>query len=290
MKCPADLTSYVRSKLQKGEFIEKPSPRSAPADRFLELRDHHAQEQERASAACELSASSEKLVISAINPYRNHLAVLEIEPPQQELNWSVKTGSEVRKLNESDARSVKDKAAIDLHVVEKLNNGSIKTFDDLVALCGSMEAVTKSLKRIKRFSAKPLSIQTLHGVVDFDPGKLLQSRVPDSRVEHCRVRYLGEHRKGADVLACLRVFRHGEAGGLPTLASDGSYVTRLETTNNLRSLKILQGLCFLDLEVEVMLGAAYDLSAQKWQLTLRSLIDETSILPVLGPLGAFLPD
>ena len=283
--------AYIDKILRSGAFVEVSSPRPSPVDRPQRLESRHSHIEQEAMAACELVSTPEVIVVPAVDTH-NRLMIVQMDPPQALLRESPQPSAYECQM--SSARSAKNRAGFYLDIVTQLNNGTICTYPDLLTVCRDEQTLRSTLRAIQRFRSTPTSLQTIDGVVDLQLDKILNVALPDDKEVNCRTAFHGTVPEKGEVWVYLRL----DPVALQSVTSEcGSQVrkvrkvrkVRLEVTSNLRAVKLLQGLAFLDVEADVIIGRSYDLKTQQWRLTMKGFVDEALVIKSLGLLADMVP-
>ena len=285
MQQPLD-PNYIDKCLRTGQYVEISSPRPQPPDKPKRLKQRHREIEDQALAACELAGTTQAVPVAAFDT-RDRLVILAIEPPQASLREQPQ--EDVFARQKASARAGRARAE-HLHAcVARLNSGEIRTYADLREICGGDEEVVNDLRAIRKLSGSDVSVQTVEGATELHLGKVLQTSLTGDKQVNCSTAYYGMNTGGGEILVQLRLDSQRVA---TVLAVSGRPVrtVRLATDNNLRTLKILQGLAFIDEEVEVVIGSAFRLADRRWELVMHGFADESGAVKLLGSLASLLPD
>lgn len=278
--------NYIDKCLRTGQYVEISSPRPQPPDKPRRLKQRHREIEDQALAACELAGTTQAVPVPAFDT-RDRLVILAIEPQQASLGERAQ--EDVFARQKASAKAGRARAE-HLHAcVARLNSGEIRTYADLCEFCCGDEEVIKDLRAIRKLSGSDVSVQTVEGATELHLGKVLQTSLAGDKQVNCGTAYYGMNTSGGEILVQLRLDSQRVA---TVLAVSGRTVrtVRLATDNNLRTLKILQGLAFIDEEVEVIIGSAFRLSDRKWELVMQGFADESGAVKLLGSLASLLPD
>lgn len=285
MQQPLD-PHYIDRCLRTGQYVEISSPRPQPPDKPKRLKQRQREIEHQALAACELAGTTQAVPVAAFDT-RDRLVILAIEPPQASLGE--RPQEEVFTRQKVAARAGRARAE-HLHAcVASLNSGEIRTYADLCEFCGGHEEVIKDLRAIRKLSGSDVSVQTIDGATELHLGKVLQTSLSGDKQVICSTAYYGMNADHGEILVQLRLDSHQIA---TALAVSGRPVrtVRLATDNNLRALKILQGLAYIDEEAEVVVGSAFRLADRRWELVMHGFADEYGTVKSLGSLASLLPD
>ncbi len=277
---------YVDKCLRTGQFIEISSPRPKPLDSPKRLKQRHGDIEHQALAACELAGTTDGIPVAAFDT-QERLMIVEIQPPQAPLREQPQMDVYARQT--FAAKRGKERAAHLNACATQLNAGLFTTYAGLREFCGGDEDVVRDLRAIHRLTGSDVSVQTVEGVTELCLDKILQISLPGDKQVKCTTSFYGMHTNGGEIVLALRL----DANLVSTvLHVSGRPVrtVRLATQNKLRALKILQAAAFLDEEVDVVIGSAFRLSVQKWELVMHGFADETSTLKLLSSLASLIPD
>ena len=277
---------YVDKCLRTGQFIEISSPRPTPIESPKRLKQRHCDIEHQASAACELAGTTHGIPVAALDT-QERLIIVEIQPPQAPLREQSEVDVYARQV--SSAKTGKARAAHLSACVTQLNAGLFTNYAKMRDFCGSDEDVVRDLRAIRRLTGSDVSVQTVEGVTELCLDKILQTSLPGNEQVKCTTFFLGMQTNGGEILSALRVDTNLVASVLH-VSGPPVRTVRLATQNNLRTLKILQAAAFLDDEVEVVIGSAFRLSVQKWELVMHGFADEPATLKLLGPFASLIPD
>lgn len=285
MKNDAELQRYVRSKIDSGEYTQAVAAVVRGDDRWTLLSDQHQQDR-RYEADLSTLHGAHPLTATVLNPARNLIARVGVPPPQLEMDLPV--GSDSGGMSPAPSPRVIDdtirsQQKLDLQVCGAINSGRVQTYEQLVALCGSEDELRGSLRRIRRFKDEGVAVQTINGLVEFDPQVLVTRTLRYETKERASVQLKGmEDSRRGRIEVTLRVQR--SASTIPVLAER----VCLDSVDNHRAVKILQAAQFLELFIEVQLGAEYDLHKQKRFTSLIGFEDESALMVSVGPLMEIL--
>lgn len=281
MKADAELQRYIRSMIERGEYTQSAAPIVRGDDRWRLLADQHQQDR-RYEKDLSTVCGTHPLTAMVLNPARNLIARVGVAPPQAEMELPV--GAVCQDIPAAPsprdiAERTKSHRETDLHVCKVINSGQVQSYEQLVTVCGSEDALRASLGRIRRFKDGGVAVQTIDGLVAFDPQELVSRALRCETTERVRVQLQGmEDSKRGRIEVKLRVQRSADWDRLP-----GERVC-LDTVDNHRTVKILQAAQFLEIFVPVELGAEYDLRERKRFTSLIGFEDEDALMARVGPL------
>ena len=278
--------AYIDKNIRNGQFVEVSSPRPKPLERPERLLTRQKQIAHQARISCDLVSDPDVIVVPVVDT-DEQLMIVHIQPQQIPLRSEPPPSDHQRK--KSSAKSARDKAAFYLDVATQLKNGTIRSHDDLVRVCGDEDKAVATLKSIGKLKSGSTSLQTVEGVVELHVEKILQRSLPDGREVVCRVRFQGFQIEKGETVAHLRVNKE-VIQPLTRVSSAPVRKVLLDTSNKMRMLKMFQGLAFLDEEAEVVMGRSFELWTQKWQLTVKRFADEAVVKTALKSLSDLLPD
>lgn len=277
---------YVDKCLRTGQFIEISSPRPRPLESPKRLKQRHGDIEHQALAACELAGTTDGIPIAAFDT-QERLIIVEIQPPQAPLREQPQMDVYARQI--VSAKTGKERAAHLNACVTKLNTGLFTTYANLRDFCGSDEDVVRDLRAIRRLTGSDVSVQTVEGVTELCLDKILQTSLPGDKQVNCTTSFFGMQTKGGEILLALRLDSNLVAP-LLHVGERPVQAVRLSTKNKLRTLKVLQAAAFLDEEVDVVIGSAFRLTVQKWELVMHGFADDSATLKLLGPFASLIPD
>jgi len=281
VKDNAELQRYIRSKIERGEYTQSVAPIVRGDDRWSLLSDQHEQDK-RYEKDLSTVCGTHPLTATVLNPVRNLIARVGVAPPQSEMHLpqsSELPNVPAAPLPQVIAEVTKRRQKMDLEVCETINSGQVQSFEQLLALCGSEDELRASLRRIRRFKRGGVAVQTIDGLVEFDPQELVSRTLRYETAERASVQLKGmRDSKRGRIEVTLRIRRSGDSGRLP-----GECVC-LDTVDNHRTVKILQAAQFLEIFVAVQLGAEYDLHERRKFTTLIGFEDEEALMVRVGPL------
>ena len=277
---------YVDKCLRTGQFTEISSPRPIPLESPKQLKQRHGEIEHHAMAAYELAGTTDGIPVAAFDT-QERLIIVEIQPQQAPLHEQPQMDGYARQI--ASAMTGKARAAHLNSCVTQLNAGLFTTYAKLRHFCGGDEYVVKDLRAIRRLTGSHLSVQTVEGVTELCLDRILQTSLPGEKLVKCTTSFYGMQTNAGEIVVALRL----DADLVATVLHTGGRhirTVRVATHNNLRTLKILQAAAFLDEEVDVVIGSAFRLSTQKWELVMHGFTDESAALKLLGPFAALIPD
>lgn len=285
MKDNVELQRYIRTKIERGEYTQAAAPIVRGNDRWTLLSEQH-QIDRRYEADLRTLYGAHPLMATVLHPMKNLIARVAVAPPQVEMDLSVPSDSADIPAAPSP-RVIADNTSsyreMDLQVCKAIDSGQVQSYEQLVALCGSEDELRGSLQRIRRFRADGLEVQTIDGLVKFNPQELVTRTLRYEAAERACVQLKGmEDSRRGRIEVTLLVRRSADTGRLV------SERVSLDTVDNHRTVKILQAAQFLDIFVEVQLGAEYDLHKRKRFTSLIGFEDETALMVTVGPLMRLL--
>lgn len=285
MKDRDELKRYVRSRLERGEYTQSVAPIVRGADRWTLLSDQHQQDRKYEKDLLTIYGPH-PFVVTVLNPAKNQMARVSVPPPQAEIALeqemqppSLPAAPSPRRV----AEETKRRQEMDLQVCVAINSGEVQSYEELVAVCGTEDELRAALARVRRFKDRGTSVQTIAGVVEFDPQELVTRTLRYEAKESASVQLLGmEDSKRGRVEVNLLVQR---CAGIDRRVRER---VCLDTVDNLRVLKILQAAQLAEVSVDVQLGAEHDLRKSKKFTTLIEIEDEDALMERLGELARFL--
>lgn len=286
-----EIQAHIREQIRAGNYVEIAVPEPRGADQWIPISDQHAKERSREMDLKAITPAS-PFVVSVLNPTSGLLASIAVEPVQTGL---LESGS--NNLHETPAHevarqftaSIDEMRLIDQHVSKSLNSSSVSTYEELLQIAGSEDNLTASLKRIRRFKGAKTEIQTIDSVVSIDPQQLLLRSIPSRESAVVAVRYLGVEASCAGEFAVnLQFFMPLGERALKFSTSPERQFVRLGTTNNLRTLKLLQASQLMDLEVQMRIEKHFDLRTTKWSFVASEVLNEQDVLHQMDLVGRYV--
>jgi hypothetical protein len=181
------------------------------------------------------------------------------------------------------AKSLEKMKVIDHNLAVALNNDSSILYQSLVNMAGSEGELKDSLRRLKRFKQHGLNVQTIDNLVTLAPEKILSKSVQTGITNQATLTYLGLARPvRGEVMVMLSL-----------VADDGTthlQLTRLNTLNNQRVLKLLQAAQLMDFVIQAEMSKELDLCTTKWIFNLVAVINEEDLIARMGPVGTYISE
>jgi hypothetical protein len=285
---PTDIAlhqAYLTRMIEQGKYVEIAVPESRGNDDWNLLERQHFKERSRRKDMS-LIAPRSPYVVPVINPASGLIALFAIEQPQPSL-----FDGELLPTNLSPpleialkaAKSLEKMKVIDHNLAVALNNDSSILYQSLVNMAGSEGELKDSLRRLKRFKQHGLNVQTIDNLVTLAPEKILSKSVQTGITNQATLTYLGLARPvRGEVMVMLSL-----------VADDGTthlQLTRLNTLNNQRVLKLLQAAQLMDFVIQAEMSKELDLCTTKWIFNLVAVINEEDLIARMGPVGTYISE
>lgn len=286
-KLKPEISRYLRKQLAEGNFIEVAASQARGEDGWELVGDCHSRDIEfQKSMRLQLSDVFTPVVL---NPARNLRKVVQVPRPQGVLAFDERNG-EIEPIPVTAARDAAKRLAEnqrrDVLVLERLNRGGTSV-EELQEAVGSTEEILASLRRLRSRKKAGSGVETIDGLMEFDPVKIRSSVIRSTSVERSIVEFTGVNvRAKAGVEVFLSI--HAEEAEADSQVARVERV-QLDTTNNARVLKVLEACRFLDVQAEVNLSWHIKVGTGRKVNTLLSFRDEEALLCRLGPLASYLP-
>lgn len=292
MKKKLEMEAYVRKQLAANNFVAVVVPEQRKDDKWLSLKDQHTQDRHQ-EKTLRLLCDTDPYIVTAFNGAKNVLSVCAIRPPQDSLPLDEKlVPFEPEKVAREAERSVLETKETDRRVVDLLNAGRVKSYEELVAAVGTPEALHRALIRISHLKDKGTELATFSTVVPLDPGRILTKSLRSEKTRVETVEFFGLAKEGRGQ---LQVLLSPEGSGQTDAELNRSRVrtyirARLDTRNNARTLKLLQAAQFMNLKVEVAIGEQYDIGARRLVPIVEALRGEDDLVSKIGPLAELIDE
>lgn len=288
-----EIKAHIREQMRAGHYVEIAVPESRGADRWVPIGEQHANERSREKDLEAITPAS-VFVVSVLNPNSGLVGAVAVEPVQAgllEVESTTLQDMPAHEVARRFATSLADMRSIDERVSNALNSSSAGTYEDLVKIAGSDVDLTASLKRIRRFQGTKVDIQTIEAVVSIVPQRLLLRSVPSTKSEVVHVRYLGTEvaRRGEFVMS-MQFSMTPDTSTLAHSQNSERQLVRLDTDNNLRTLKLLQASQLMDLNVRVRMEKHFDLRTTKWGFVISELVNESELLTQMDMVGKYITE
>lgn len=275
------LEAYLSHQIEQGRYVEIAAPELRGTENWVLLERQHFSERSRAQDLRILVPDS-PYIVSALNPTNGVIASLAVEPLQPSLldeNISPPHSAAPQEIARRTAMSIQSMKEMDHRLALALNTNSSIRYEALVQISGSEEELKDSLKRIKRFKNQGINVHTIDQMVAIEPEMILTRSVPTGISEQVTLNYMGlEPAVRGEVMLMLQI--HAD--------SVRRQLTRLNTLNNQRTLKLLQAAQLLDLDVQAEISKEFDLWTRKWVFNLIVVTNEVNLLAKMGPVGTFV--
>ncbi len=285
-----DLAAYLRKQVKAGNFTDIAAPETRGEDQWALISDQHGED--RAFEAEMNLQLADPFSPALMNPARNLRKIVQVPRPQWELGFKADAprAEEVLVGSERDAaQTFTDNRERDHLVLELINAGDV-TFEQLTLKAGSSDEVIGSLKRLRRRNATALGVQTISGLVTFEKDKIVAAIVRSEEKETVEAQYIGINTKAKSATEVyLSVIPRSSDASAGSTARASEDCVRLDTRNNVRTLKILEASRFFDVAVPVVLGWHFAVGAGKRIRTLEEVLDEVDVLSRIGPLARYIP-
>lgn len=280
MKDRTELDQYIRGRIESGDYTQSAVPIVRGDDCWTLLADQHRQDKNY-ERDLQTICGPDPFAATVLNAARNLIARVQVPPAQAEL--ALDRSSETPLEDQSPrliAEKLKMRQETDLKVCEAINSGQIQSYEQLVRTCGSEEEVKASLRRIRRFKGAGVAVETVAGMVNFNPEELVRRTLRYERTESALVQLTSmEESKRGRVEVTVRIERPAGAGAWRRER------VRLDTVNNLRTVKVLQAALLIETSVAVQLGAEQDLYSGKKFTSIVSLENEAELMEKFGPVA-----
>lgn len=288
-----EIQAHIRGQMRAGNFVEIAIPESRGEDRWVPIGDQHATERSREKDLKAITPAS-VYVVSVLNPNSGLVAAVAVEPAQAgllEVESATLQEAPAHEVARRFTNSLNEMRSIDDRVSTSLNSSNAGTFEDLVTIAGSVDDLTASLKRIRRFQGSKVNIQTIEAVVSMDPQRLLLRSVPSNKSEVVDSRYLGtEVSRRGEFAVRMQFSMAPDESTLAYSPDPQRQLVRLDTSNNLRTLKLLQASQLMDLNVRVRMQRHFDLTTTKWGFVICELVNESDLVTQMGEIGKYVTE
>lgn len=292
-KTDPEVQAHIREQMRAGNYVEIAVPESRGADRWIPIGEQHANERSREKDLKAITPAS-VFVVSVLNPTSGLVGAVAVEPVQAgllEVESTTLQDVPAHEVARRFAASLPDMRSIDERVSSALNSSSAGTYEELVKIAGSDDDLTASLKRIRHFQGSKVDIQTIESVVSIDPQRLLLRSVPSTKSEVVHVRYLGtEIARRREFVVSMQFSRTPDENTFAYSPNSERQLVRLDTDNNLRTLKILQASQLMDLSVRVRMEKHFDLRTTKWGFVISELVNESELLTQMDMVGKYVTE
>jgi hypothetical protein len=283
---PADNAlhqAYLTRMIAQGKYVEIAVPESRGNDDWNLLERQHSKERSR-KRDMSLIVPKSQYIVPTIKAASGLIALFAIEQPQPNL-----FDSEILPAHLSTPIEIARRTAISLETMKvkdhnlavALKNDSSILYDALVEIAGSEVELKNSLKRLKRFKAHGLNVQTIDNHVSFEPEKIIAKSVQTGLKLQATLTYIGLAQPvRGEVMVMLNL-----------VAKDGTshqQLTRLNTLNNQRALKLLQAAQLMDFFIQAEMSQEFDLWTTRWIFNLVAVINEEDLIDRMGPVGTYI--
>jgi hypothetical protein len=221
-----------------------------------------------------------------INPASGLIALFAVEQPQPSLldgEFLPTNLSPPLEIARRTAIAIEKMKVIDHNVAMAFNNDSSILYHSLVKVAGSEGELKDSLKRLQRFKGRGLTVQTFDNLIVFAPEKILSKSVQTGITKQSTLTYLGLAQPiRGEVMVTLKL-----------VADDGTthlQLTRLNTLNNQRALKLLQAAQLMDFVIQAEISKEFDLMTTKWIFNLVAVTNEENLIARMGPIGTYITE
>jgi hypothetical protein len=285
------IAAHVRAQIRAGKYVEIAVPESRGANKWVPVDEQHADERRREQTLKSVSPVS-LYVTSVLNPATGLLGAVAVDPSQTgllELESTPLKDAPAIEVARRFSSSLNDMRTTDERVVNSLNSSTVSNYEELERIAGSCSELKASLKRIHRFQGSKTDIQTIDSLVTMDPKKLLVRSVPSVDNAVVQARYLGIQGKPGKgfIVAMQFTINTGTHGFRPNQYSQW---VQLDTSNNMRTLKLLQASQLMELSISVSMERRYDLTSTKWIFSISALQDEPELVSSMGDIGRYISD